>query len=57
MTTTERTHNVLRVSIELWYPDCWEIEVTKQLDIGLLGYGIYMTGEEVTTPFRIYTDD
>jgi predicted DNA binding protein len=57
MTVSERSDEALYVSIDLWYPDCWEIEITERLDIGLLGYGIYTTGAEVATLFTIYADD
>lgn len=57
MTVSERIDDALHVSIDLWYPDCWEIEITERLEIGLLGYGIYMTGEEVATLFTIYADE
>lgn len=44
----------LHVSIDLWYPDCWEIEITDRFDVGLLGYGIYATGDDVSTLFTMY---
>ena len=51
------TNGALRLSLDLWSPDCWEIETTERLDVGLLGYGIYTTGEWVTTLFTVYADD
>lgn len=54
---TKDTDGALQVSLDLWYPDCWEIETTERLDVGLLGYGIYTTGEWVTTLFTVYADD
>ncbi|WP_436907734.1 helix-turn-helix domain-containing protein [Halosimplex marinum] len=45
------------VSLDLWYPDCWEIEATERFDVGMLGYGIYTTGERVTTLFTLYADE
>lgn len=56
MTVSQGSDGALYVSIDLWYPDCWEIEVTDRVDIGLLGYGIYMTGDEVATLFTIYSN-
>jgi hypothetical protein len=44
------------VSLDLWYPECWEIETTERFDIGLLGYGIYTTGASVTTLFTVHAD-
>jgi DNA-binding CsgD family transcriptional regulator len=46
----------VHVSLDLWYPDCWEIETTERFDVGLLGYGIYTTGEWVTTLFTLHAD-
>ncbi|WP_227380588.1 helix-turn-helix domain-containing protein [Haladaptatus halobius] len=57
MMSSEGSDEALQVSIGLWYPECWEIEITERLDIGILGYGIYMTGSEVATLFTIYADD
>ncbi len=57
MTSREQRDQALQVSLDLWYPECWEIELTGRLDVGLLGYGIYMTGSEVATLFTIYADD
>ena len=57
MASPEQSDEALQVSIDLWYPDCWEIEITERLDVGILGYGIYMTGSEVVTLFTIYADD
>lgn len=57
MTSPDRSDEALQVSIDLWYPECWEIEITERLDVGILGYGIYMTGDEVATLFTIYADD
>lgn len=50
------TEGAVHVSLDLWYPDCWEIETTEQFDVGLLGYGIYTTGEWVTTLFTLHAD-
>ena len=57
MTSSKQFDDGLFVSIDLWYPDCWEIAVTERIDVGLLGYGIYMTGEEVATLFSMYAND
>ena len=56
MTDTTSTDGALHVSLDLWYPDCWEIETTDRFDVGLLGYGIYTTGEWVTTLFTMHAD-
>lgn len=51
-----RGEGALQVSLDLWYPECWEIETTERFDVGLLGYGIYTTGASVTTLFTVYAD-
>ncbi len=53
----ERSDEALQVSLDLWYPECWEIKITERLDVGILGYGIYMTGGEVATLFTIYANN
>lgn len=57
MASPEQSDEAVQVYIDLWYPDCWEIEITERFDIGILGYGIYMTGSEVATLFTVYADD
>ncbi len=57
MTGSKKGEDTLHVSIDLWYPDCWEIKVTEQVAVGFLGYGIYSTGDDVATLFTIYADD
>jgi hypothetical protein len=55
---TERAggEGAVHVSLDLWYPDCWEIETTERFDVGMLGYGIYTTGERVSTLFTLHAD-
>lgn len=36
---------MLRLTLDLWHPGCWTIEVTEATDAGLLGHGVY-TGTE-----------
>lgn len=57
MTDATRTGGALHVSLDLWYPECWEIKTTDRFDVGLLGYGIYTTGTRVTTLFTLYADE
>ncbi len=57
MASPKQSDEALQVYIDLWYPDCWEIEITERLNVGILGYGIYMTGSEVATLFTIYAND
>lgn len=57
MTTPASTDGALRVVLDLWHPDCWVIRTTEAFDAGFLGYGIYTTGDRVTTLFTVYADE
>ena len=56
MTDPASTDGAVHISLDLWYPDCWEIETTERFDVGMLGYGIYTTGERVSTLFTLDAD-
>ena len=56
MTDPAGTDGAVHISLDLWYPDCWEIETTERFDVGMLGYGIYTTGERVSTLFTLHAD-
>lgn len=30
-----------RLTLDIWHPDCWTLEVTDTTDAGLLGHGVY----------------
>ena len=51
------SQDTLRVTLDVWHPGCWVLDVTKQIDIGLLGHGIY-TGDDgyATTHYTAYGD-
>lgn len=51
-----QAEDALRVSIDVWHPDCWVIQTTETVDIGFLGYGIFTTGKRATTLFTAYAD-
>jgi predicted DNA binding protein len=57
MTGSTSSDGAVHVSLDLWHPNCWELEATERFDVGFLGYGIYTTGERVTTLFTLYADD
>jgi hypothetical protein len=45
----------VRVSLEVWHPDCWVIEVTEELDVGVIGYGTRTRPDgRTTTLYTIY---
>jgi hypothetical protein len=58
--TTPSTGNAaegLRVSLEVWHPECWVIELTEKLDIGLIGYGTRTRPDgRTTTLYTVYAD-
>ncbi|KOX95510.1 hypothetical protein AMR74_15240 [Halorubrum tropicale] len=47
-----------RLTLEVWHPDCWVLETSRQTDVGLLSYGCY-SGEDDTTRsmFTLYADE
>ncbi|WP_101297497.1 helix-turn-helix domain-containing protein [Halegenticoccus soli] len=57
MADTERDAAALRLTMEVWHPDCWVIETTERVDVGILGYGIYTNGGgRATSLFTVYAD-
>ena len=56
-TGSENEEEMLRLTLDLWHPNCWTIKTTKETDAGLLGYGVY-TGMEGTAHgrFTVYGD-
>lgn len=55
--TVDTTDEMLRLSIELWHPGCWTIQVTEHADAGLRGHGAYTTTNTVNSRFTVYGDD
>jgi predicted DNA binding protein len=51
---TEQTGSHLTLSI--WHPDCWTLEVTDHSTGGLLGHGVYHAEETVKGRFTAYAD-
>lgn len=57
MDSTDDTHEALCVSLKVWHPDCWVIELTERLDIGLIGYGTRTRPDgRTTTLYTIYAN-
>ncbi|WP_254545360.1 helix-turn-helix domain-containing protein [Halomarina pelagica] len=46
----------VRVSLDLWHPDCWTLEVTEAVDAGLLGHGVHRIDGLATGRFTAYGD-
>lgn len=45
----------LRLTVSIWHPNCWTLEVTVGLDGGLLGHGVYTAGGTATGRFTAYS--
>lgn len=50
--------DALRLSVEIWHPNCWTTHVTERIDVGILSYGVYTTASgRVTSLCTFYGDD
>jgi hypothetical protein len=48
----------MRFTVEVWHPDCWKLETSRQTAAGLLGYGCYSHEDgTTTTAFTLYADE
>ncbi|SFG58609.1 HTH DNA binding domain-containing protein [Halopelagius inordinatus] len=46
-----------RLTLEIWHPDCWTLEVTDETPAGLLAHTVFNTsGEQVKGHFTAYGD-
>ncbi|WP_435197211.1 helix-turn-helix domain-containing protein [Natronomonas sp. EA1] len=50
----QRTGNGVRVTLDIWHPDCWTLEVTAETDGGLLGHGVHTVDGQATGRFTAY---
>ncbi|AUV82170.1 bacterio-opsin activator [Salinigranum rubrum] len=51
------TADALRLTLEVWHPDCWVLQTTRQAAVGLLSYGVFTrTDGCATTLFTLYGD-
>lgn len=46
----------MRLTLDLWHPDCWTLEVTDAVDAGLLGHGVYTVDGQANGRFTAYAD-
>lgn len=54
---TTNSEDALCLTFEVWHPGCWVLEVTEQIDVGFLGYGVYTRDDgQATTHFTSYAD-
>lgn len=47
----------LRLSLEVWHPRCWVLDVTTRVDAGFLGYAITREDGRASTHYTVYGDD
>ncbi len=45
---------LLHVTVDLWHPDCWTLETTREADAGLLGRGTTLGGDGATGQYEVY---
>ncbi|RBI63756.1 hypothetical protein DMJ13_04330 [halophilic archaeon] len=46
----------LRVTLDIWHPDCWTLQVTERAPGGLLGHGVHSIEGLATGRFTAYGD-
>jgi predicted DNA binding protein len=44
----------VRVTLDIWHPDCWTLEVTEETGGGLLGHGVHTIQGRATGRFTAY---
>ncbi len=54
MVTPRHSETGLRVTLDIWHPDCWTLSVTENSDAELLGHGVYTIDEMATGRFTVY---
>lgn len=54
MVTSRHTETGLRVTLDIWHPDCWTLLVTEETDAELLGHGVYTIDGMATGRFTVY---
>ncbi|EMA41469.1 helix-turn-helix domain-containing protein [Halococcus hamelinensis] len=49
--------SALRVTLDVWHPNCWTIRTTERVDVGFLAYGVYSRVDgRATTHVTVYGD-
>lgn len=57
MSTFAAETGALRLTLDVWHPDCWVLETTAAVDVGLLSYGCFTREDgRATTLFTLYAD-
>jgi predicted DNA binding protein len=45
-----------RLTLDIWHPDCWTLEVTEQVPAGLFGHGVHHVEGRAQGRFTAYAD-
>lgn len=45
-----------RLTMNIWHPDCWTLQVTDRSSAGLLGHGAYAVDDVLLGHFTVYAD-
>lgn len=52
--TGSRVQSGAHLTLSIWHPDCWTLEVTQDADGGLFGHGVYQVQGKVKGQFTAY---
>ena len=56
--STNAPVETLRLTLDVWHPGCWVLDVTGHIDVGILGFAIYTREDgRATTHYMAYGDD
>lgn len=53
-TTEEGLHSGSHLTLSIWHPDCWTLEVTEHAEGGLFGHGVYTVEDQAKGRFTVY---
>jgi len=57
MNEAENPDRGIQLTLSVWHPGCWTLQVTEEVDAGLLAHGVYsMEDERVKGMFTAYGD-
>ena len=45
-----------RLTLDIWHPDCWTLEVTAETEAGLLGHGVYEVDDRAIAWLTAFAD-
>lgn len=49
--------SALRLTLDVWHPDCWVLATTRVVEVGMLSYGCFTRADgHATTLFTLYAD-